>query len=52
LPAEQQIGGTTGGITIFAHWLLFGPLGACPAGQQTPVEVTWPARQQELPTGT
>jgi len=51
-PAAQQIGGVTGGTTIFSHRLLFGPLGACPVGQQMPVEVIWLARQQELPTGT
>jgi len=28
-----------GMMTIFSHWLLFGPLGACPTGQQTPAEV-------------
>jgi hypothetical protein len=33
------------------HWLLFGPLGTCPLGQQAPVEVTWLARQHALPIG-
>jgi hypothetical protein len=51
-PCAQHIGGTTGGMTIFSHWLFFGPLGACPAGQQMPVEVTALVRQQELPIGT
>jgi len=33
------------------HWSLFGPLGVCPAGQQTPLVVSWLSRQQVLPAG-
>lgn len=50
-PGAQQSG--RGGIGLHGvQSLLFGPLGAWPAGQQTPVDVTWPARQQAPPTGT
>ncbi|MGC1559522.1 MAG: hypothetical protein WA820_06715 [Bradyrhizobium sp.] len=51
LPGAQHIGGVIGGMTIFSHWLLFGPLGICPTGQQMPVEVAWLARQQDFPIG-
>jgi hypothetical protein len=35
------------------HWLLPGPLGDWPVGQQVPVDVIWLARQQPpLPIGT
>ena len=50
-PAVQQRG-PIGTRMIRLHWLLFGPPGAWPAGQQTPVEVILLARQQELPVDT
>ena len=34
-----------------SHCSLFGPLGVCPAGQQTPFDVIWLSRQQVLPEG-
>ncbi len=52
-PDAQHCG--PGGILIgmrTRHWLLFGPVGDCPAGQQTPVDVIWLARQHELPVET
>jgi hypothetical protein len=55
IPEAQHCGpggSLIGMITIFSHWLLFGPLGVSPAGQQTPVEVTLLERQQAPPTGT
>jgi hypothetical protein len=52
-PAEQHCGFVLiGMITIGWHWLLFGPLGACPLGQQMPVDVIWLATQHEPPAGT
>jgi hypothetical protein len=52
-PAEQHCGFVLIGMsTIELHWLLFGPLGACPLGQQMPVDVIWLARQQEPPVST
>ena len=50
--ARAQHCGPIGTRTIGLHSLLFGPPGACPAGQQTPVEVILLARQQEVPIGT
>jgi hypothetical protein len=49
---DAQHCGPIGMRTILSHWLLFGPLGACPAGQQIPVEVSLLARQHELPVET
>jgi len=49
---EAQQSGPTGTWKIGLHAFLLGPLGASPAGQQTPVEVTLPARQHEPPAGT
>jgi hypothetical protein len=49
---DMQHCGPIGTRTIFSHWLLFGPLGASPARQQTPVDVTLLARQQALPIAT
>jgi hypothetical protein len=52
-PAEQHCGlALIGMSTIELHWLLFGPLGACPLGQQIPFDVIWRARQQEPPVST
>ncbi|MBV8439233.1 MAG: hypothetical protein JO312_01490 [Hyphomicrobiales bacterium] len=48
---EAQQSGPIGIRKIGLHSLLLGPLGICPAGQQTPVEVTLPARQQAPPAG-
>jgi hypothetical protein len=45
-------GSLIGMMMMLTHWLLLGPLGACPAGQQMPVEVTLLARQQAPPTIT
>jgi hypothetical protein len=51
-PDPHMQNGPTGIRTRCLHWLLFGPLGTCPLGQHTPVDVTWPARQHALPIGT
>ena len=48
---EAQHKGPIGTWKIGWHAFLSGP-GASPAGQQTPVEVTLLARQQEPPAGT
>jgi hypothetical protein len=48
---EAQQSGPTGTWKIGSHVFWSGP-GAWPAGQQTPVEVTLLARQQEPPAGT
>ena len=45
---EAQHSGPIGTWKIGWHAFWSGP-GASPAGQQTPVEVTWLARQQEPP---
>jgi hypothetical protein len=49
---EAQHKGPIGTWKIGPHALLLAPLGALPAGQHTPVEVTLLARQQEPPAGT
>ena len=46
---EAQQSGPIGTWKIGPHSLLFGPLGVCPVGQQTPVEVILLARQQAPP---
>ena len=49
---EAQHKGPIGTWKIGLQAFLLGPLGASPAGQQTPVEVTMLARQHVPPAGT
>jgi hypothetical protein len=49
---EAQHNGPIGTWKIGLHASLLASLGASPPGQQTPVEVTMPARQQEPPAAT
>jgi hypothetical protein len=49
---ETQHCGPCGMLTFGEHSLLLGPLGASPRRQQTPVEVIWLPRQQDLPLDT
>jgi hypothetical protein len=50
-PDAQQLG-PIGILMIGRHCALLAPPGVCPLGQQTPVEVIWLARQQDLPVDT